>query len=133
MPIVKQRTKLKFIKLDDCDLPDINEVMKSVQSSPVSNIDMAVPDSIQNIDKRKKYKLKLMSQARKDHNGDIMNSKYLSLYRRNMWQRGIYMKPVDMSESLKFKKDAIANILERQKNEIKNKTSRKETENPMKL
>jgi hypothetical protein len=46
--------------------------------------------------------------AKRDHNGEMMTKKAIELEKRGLWQKGKYMQPIRVSESVKVNKNTFA-------------------------
>jgi hypothetical protein len=50
-------------------------------------------------------------KTKRDHNGDMMTFKDMSLAKKGLYQRSRFMSPVIMSPSINVKKDALVNLV----------------------
>jgi hypothetical protein len=55
---------------------------------------------------------------KRDHYGDMMTHKAIELEKRGLWQKGKFMKPIRMSDSVKVSKNVMVNQMNNKKNNI---------------
>ena len=89
---------------DSIHLPHIEQVKSYVDTNPVANLQIHKQPSTKKGFNRKKIK------SMRDNNGDIMSSKDYHLKKLGLYQKGNYMKPMVLSNSIAIKKDMYANV-----------------------
>ena len=55
---------------------------------------------------------------KRDQYGDMMTNKAIELEKRGLWQKGKFMKPIRMSDSVKVSKNVMANAMMNKKNNV---------------